>query len=247
MGLLGVALWGAWFLPALLRNDMPPGGELAALWCIHMLPLAALLPAPVVGPETTALFTFPAALVFPFAGAVAFGWPVAETARPPDLVVAAAGFLLYAIAAPLALKRSRTVRPSVEPRALRRRPGMALARALASLRSVLAVLAPLALAYAAHFDGRLQSLLRESYGGQAGWAAVLVDLAALAVGVGAADLAFHAPLRALRGRAGPDEIALEIEDALGVRLASRGKAFAAAAAAGALALALGAYLAVRPR
>lgn len=250
VGILGVAVWAAWYVPPLLRTlRLPAGSELAALWVMHMLPLSALLLAPLLGLEATGLFAFPAALVLPFAGSAAFGWELGRGVEGGDLLLGGAAFLLYVVAVPLALRRSRAARAPALARPL---PGRHLPtapwveRGLALARPTLCALLPLTLAYAVHFDRRLQVSLAESFGTSAGYAAVLVDLSALALGVVAADLAFFSPLRGLRGRAGPREIALEVEEILRSRRPARtGLSFAGGVAALLLA-ALAAYLAWRP-
>jgi hypothetical protein len=250
VGILGVALWASWYLPPLLRTPQIPGGsELAALWVMHMLPLSALLLAPLVGLEATSLLAFPAALVLPFAGSAAFGWELGRGTEGGDLVLGGAAFLLYAVAAPLALRRSRASRAPALAQPL---PGRHLPtppwveRGLALARPALGALLPLALAYAVHFDRRLQVSLADSFGTSAGYAAVLVDLSALALGVVAADLAFFAPLRGLRGRAGPREIAVEVEEIFRSRRPARASLPFAGGAAALLLAALAAYLAWRP-
>jgi hypothetical protein len=247
-GFLAVGLWAAWFLPPLVRApELPTGSKLVALWMAHMLPLFTLLLAPVLGLEATCLFAFPTALVLPFAGAAVLGWELAEKTQPADLALAAGAFLLYAVAAPLALRRSRAPRIGVEVRPTAgRAPAPRLERALGAARSLATALLPLTVAYAAHFDRRLQILLEESFGASAGYATVLVDLTALALGIAAADLAFFAPLRGLRGKSGPAEIAAEVEERLQIRSTPRLSAGLSLAGAAIFLTALAAYRLVRP-
>jgi hypothetical protein len=249
VGLLGTVLWGAWFLPPLWRSPVPPAAaSLADLWALHVLPLAALLSMPVLGLEVVALFAFPASLVLPFAGAAAFGWELATPPRPGDLPLAAAAFLLYALAVPIALRRSRAPRPASEPRPLGEgeAPGRRAAeRALALGRVLAAGLAPFLLTVLWHFDRATQLSLADSFGGDAGRAAVLIDLCVLVFAVVSADLAFFAPVRGLRRGSGPAAALARVQGqvAAGPSLARSGSLAILVAAL--LFLALLGYLAVR--
>ena len=249
VGLLGTVLWGAWFLAPLWRSPVPlPAIELADLWALHVIPLAALLSMPILGLEAVALFAFPASLVLPFAGAAAFDWELAAPPRPGDLPFAAAAFLLYAVAVPIALRRSRTPRPAAEPRPLGESepPGQgAPERALALGRALAAGIAPLLLAALWHFDRATQLTLADSFGSDAGRAAVLIDLCVLVLAVLSADLAFFAPVRDLRRGPGPAAALARVQGqvAAGASLVRSGSLAILAAAF--LFLALVGYLAVR--
>lgn len=247
-GLCGVGMWAAWVLPALQAHPRPAEeAQLVALWTVHMLPLVSLLFAPVLGRELTYLGIFPAAMVLPVAGSVLFDWPLGRPLPQSDLVLGGAAFFLYAVSVSLMLRRARVRQGEArsERLAAPAREGSTVASVLGTLRGLAGGLVPLVLAYGAHFDRRVQLLLEDSFAGAAGYARVFVDLAALGLGILAADFALFSPLRSARRRSGLRELATLAEQRFGPRSAPRFSAGASFALSAVLLFLLGGYLAVR--
>ena len=248
-GFCAVGLWATWVLPPLEAHARPEQtGEVIALWAVHMLPLASLLLAPLVGRDALYLGIFPAAMVLPIAGAMFFDWPLALATPAADLLLGGAAFVLYAVAVSLVLRRARTVAIAARSERIVGDADLAdraFGRPLGLLRGLAAGVVPLCLAYAAHFDGKVQLLVDDSFAQASGYARVFVDLAALGLGVLAADFALFAPLRDARRRGSRKELLALAEERFGVRSAPRLSFFASFGAGALLLMALAGYLAVR--
>lgn len=238
---LGVGLWAALLLPPLELHARPQAtGEAILLWSVHVLPLLTLLLVPLLGRETTFLAVFPAALVVPIAGSVLLDWPLAKPARTADLVVAVLAFGLYATAVPLSLRRARARDLEGKRESATRAPG--LASWLGRARALAVVVLPLWLTYTVHFNRRVQLTLSDSFGDAAAYAAVFLDLTALALGVVAADLAFFGPLRDLRNHRNPGDAARQARERGLAKAPAAARAWMMVAAGGVISILLLGYV-----